>query len=120
VEYYNRVLGKKGEEEAEVFFRSQGFDIISRNFRFGKKGEIDLIAFKDGLLLFIEVKKRASSLYGGAVFSINRRKAATIRGTANYFLAQNPEFNLKEIICRFDLLAIEDNELVWHQDVIRW
>jgi len=53
VEYYNRVLGKKGEEEAEVFFRSQGFDIISRNFRFGKKGEIDLIAFKDGLLLFI-------------------------------------------------------------------
>ncbi|HOW83417.1 MAG TPA: YraN family protein [Spirochaetota bacterium] len=116
---YNRTVGMHGEDEAALFFLSRGFEIVARNFRFGRHGEIDLIARKDGLLVFVEVKTRSSDRYGGALYSINRRKAGTIRAAALSFLSQNSNFNKPEFTCRFDLLAVEDGNLVWHQDVIR-
>lgn len=119
MEDHNRIVGRSGEDEAELYFRDMGFDIVARNFRYGRSGEIDLIASKEGLLLFVEVKKRSSQAYGGALFSINRRKALTLKKTAAYFLSQNPRFNQKKITCRFDLLALEDGDVSWHRDIIR-
>ena len=49
------VSGILGEDRACVFLKKQGFDILARNFR-SKFGEIDIIALKDEILHFIEVK----------------------------------------------------------------
>ncbi|MFY7862136.1 MAG: YraN family protein [Chitinophagales bacterium] len=51
-------LGKKGEELAKEFLISKGYSILARNYRIGR-AEIDIIAFKDDILYFIEIKTRS-------------------------------------------------------------
>ena len=48
-------IGKIGENITNTFLMKQGFTIIERNYRV-KVGEIDIIAKKDNVLRFIEVK----------------------------------------------------------------
>jgi putative endonuclease len=119
VESHNRIVGASGEEEAALFFFSQGFEIVEKNYRYGRTGEIDLIVFKDEVLVFVEVKKRLSDRFGGALYSISRRKAVSLRSAARQFLACNPRYYRSGLICRFDLLAIEQGAIVWHHDVLR-
>ncbi|HEC1788756.1 TPA: YraN family protein, partial [Campylobacter lari] len=52
---FEYLFGKKGEELACEFLKTQGFEILKRNF-YSKFGEIDIIAKKDKILHFIEVK----------------------------------------------------------------
>ena len=67
-------FGKCGEDLASAFLQNKGYKIIERNFRFGRNGEIDIIAKKDDLVLFVEVKNRSSEKFGGALYSINSKK----------------------------------------------
>ena len=55
--------GNLGEALAASFLEDQGYEIVARNFRFGR-AEIDLIVKRDNWVLFIEVKTRASNEYG--------------------------------------------------------
>jgi putative endonuclease len=116
---YNIQFGKKGEDLAVTHFKDNGYIIIERNFRFGKAGEIDLIAKKNNLILFVEVKSRISSLYGGANYAVNQKKKFKIRKTAEHFLRTRPEYFSKEFTYRFDLLAIENGQIEWIEDIIR-
>lgn len=50
--------GKKSEEKAAEWLIDQGYDIVCTNFRYNKK-EIDIIARKDDLLVFVEVKTKS-------------------------------------------------------------
>ena len=111
--------GKKGEGIAASFLMEKGFEIIERNFRFGKSGEIDLIALKENLLIFVEVKSRTSHSFGGPLYSINNRKKNTIRRVAKRFLVLNRDFFTKEIHCRFDMIAILDGTVEWIEDIFR-
>jgi putative endonuclease len=49
--------GKKSEEEAEDWLIKQGYEIVCTNYRYDKK-EIDIIARKDNVLVFVEVKTK--------------------------------------------------------------
>ncbi|GBD34200.1 hypothetical protein HRbin34_00525 [bacterium HR34] len=75
-------LGKIGEREAEEFLKEKGFKILDKNFRIGdnKTFEVDIIAKKDKVFHFIEVK---SSLKGSDYFSPEQR--------VNYFKKQRIE-----------------------------
>ncbi len=115
----NKTLGQAGEERAYSFLEDHGFTIIEKNYSFSTAGEIDLIARKDNLLIFVEVKTRSTEKFGGARYSINPRKRRTIRRVANQFLQTHPDFYTKEITCRFDMIAIENNVLEWIEDIIR-
>jgi putative endonuclease len=55
--------GNIGEALAANFLQDQGYEIVARNFRFGR-AEIDLIVRRDNWVLFIEVKTRGSNEYG--------------------------------------------------------
>ena len=57
---YKKNLGDKGEEIAASFLQTKKFQIIERNYRFGKIGEIDIIARKENTIIFFEVKNRNS------------------------------------------------------------
>ncbi|MDA3901478.1 MAG: YraN family protein [Spirochaetes bacterium] len=110
--------GDQGEDRAELFLKEQGFSIITRNYRFGRYAEIDIIAQKDKLLLFVEVRSRYSDSMGGALYSIRPTKLKRIRKCAESYLAfVYPPNN--EIECRFDLIAIDCGELSWHKDIMR-
>ena len=118
-EINKKEIGRHGEEIACSFLESEGFNIIERNYNFKKAGEIDLIAARENLLLFVEVKSRNTGRYGGALYSIGARKKRTLRLVANQFLASHPEFNKSGIICRFDMIALENNEIRWVEDIFR-
>ncbi len=100
----NTNKGKKGEDIAVNFLRRQGFDIIKRNFHFGRNGEIDIIAENKGVLVFIEVKMRSSDTYGDPLLSINYAKQKSLRKTAEGYLYVN---KIVDKECRFDVITID-------------
>jgi len=116
---YNKVFGADGELIASEFLVSNGFTIIEKNFVAGRSGEIDIIAIKDKLLLFVEVKSRTSDKYGGGIYSITDDKKRKLRSSAKLFLLKNPIYNTTEYSTRFDLIIVKDGATEWIDDIIR-
>jgi len=79
-----RLFGNKNEDKAISFLMKQGFNIVERNFYAKKLGEIDIIAFKDGILHFIEVKSSRGSFE--PIFNITPKKMDHLIKSANYYL----------------------------------
>ncbi len=89
-------LGAWGEERAAEAYRQKGFRIFDKNFfnRTGKRlGEIDLIAVKDVLIVFVEVKTRTSDRFGTPAESVGEHKQRRILKACKLFLLQNPQFS---------------------------
>ena len=97
-------VGDEGENLAVEFLESKGYTILKRNYRFGK-GELDIIA-KDPVeegLVFVEVKSRKSLEYGHPEEAITKNKIKQLKRIAELYLYEN---EIKEISCRFDVIAI--------------
>lgn len=96
------------EEKAIEFLIENGFKIIKRNYRC-RIGEIDIIAMKDNILRFIEVKYRKNDSYGTSLQAVNAKKQKKIYMTAQCFMAEN---NIGEnVCCSFDIIAIQGNNI---------
>jgi putative endonuclease len=115
----NHEVGARGENLAADFLRSNDFQIIERNYRYGKYGEIDIIARKSGLIIFTEVKNRRSQRHGGALYSISSRKKKSLKSAARAFIAARPEFNRPDITFRFDLISVSEDAIDWIEDMFR-
>ena len=79
-------LGQYGEDLACKYLQAQGYQILARGFRFRRYGEIDIVANKDGVLSFIEVKTRSSQRYGKPAESVTLAKQRKIYRVAQYYL----------------------------------
>lgn len=99
-------LGLLGEEKALRFLQAQGFSIIERNFT-KRGGEIDIIACKNDLLIFVEVKTRSTTYFNTSEV-ITPSKQKKIIYTAKSFLAQSRYIDKA---CRFDVILIEGDSL---------
>lgn len=75
------------EVAAESLLTELGWLLLARNYRL-RGGELDLV-FDDcqGTVVFIEVRQRSSTAFGGAAESIDHRKLSRLRRTAAHFLA---------------------------------
>ena len=109
--------GIEGEVRAAGFLRQMGFGIMERNWRFGRF-EIDIIASREDVLHFIEVKTRHSDAYGFPEESVTRKKFANIKRAAEEFHFRNPEW--REI--QYDILSVSrragmKDEFVLFEDV---
>jgi putative endonuclease len=93
--------GKEGEELALAFLRKMDFDILTCNWRHSHY-EIDIIAVKDGVIHFVEVKTRHSMTFGYPEESVTRKKFASLKKGAEYFMRSFPARNRLQ----FDILAI--------------
>ena len=69
----NVFKGKVGEEIATKYLLDKGYEILERNYRFGKL-ELDIIAVRDNILVFVEVKARKSARYGYPESSVTKAK----------------------------------------------
>ncbi|MFW6238444.1 MAG: YraN family protein [Halanaerobiales bacterium] len=101
--YSNKELGDWGENRACTYLKDTGYNLVERNFR-TRWGEIDIIARREDLIAFIEVKTRKSKKYGTPVEAVNRKKQHKIKSLARSFLQQN------DITCcqvRFDIISIK-------------
>ena len=79
-------LGSLGEDLAAEALKAKGYYIIRRNFSC-PYGEIDIIAIKDKVLSFIEVKTRTSTQYGSPSEAVDFKKQRHIRNAARYFIS---------------------------------
>ena len=101
----NREQGDEGEQIAVDHLTSKGYEIIDRNYRYGKTGEIDIIA-KDpesGYTAFVEVKMRKNLEYGEPEFAITKKKAGQLKRMAMAYMFEK---EILEMECRFDVIAI--------------
>jgi putative endonuclease len=84
----NQRVGQWGEQAAADFLAERGYQLIARNVR-TPYGEIDLIAGKDGLTIFVEVKARTSGSFGPPEVAVTARKQAHMLACAEYYAQQN-------------------------------
>ena len=78
-------LGREGELEAAAYLQSNGYFIHERNWHVGKL-ELDIIAEKKGVMVFVEVKTRRNNLYGNPVSAITDKKIQHILASANAYM----------------------------------
>jgi len=83
---HNKHTGALGEEMAARYLLRQGYQVLARNFR-RRCGEIDIIAEKDGVTYFVEVKAKQSSAYAPPRSSVNQRKRRRIAAVAALWFA---------------------------------
>lgn len=93
--------GREAEERAAQHLESCGLRIVERNFRV-RGGEIDLICRDARTLVFVEVRQRSRSDFGGAGASITASKRRRIVLAAQHYLLGKPECD-----CRFDCVLID-------------
>ncbi len=89
---HRQSLGHLGEALAANYLEKKGYAILERNWR-TPYGEIDLIAQVNGVIVFVEVKTRASRSLGPPEISITPRKAEHMRSAAEYYIQQHSEMN---------------------------
>ncbi len=116
---HNKVLGAEGESLACSYLAEKGFAILEKNFYAGRAGEIDLVALKERLLLFIEVKTRSTDRFGGGLYSISLSKKKKLRASAKYFLVKHPQYDSSEYTMRFDLVIVKNGNIQYIEDIIR-
>lgn len=109
--------GNQAEQTARVFLIRQGLRVVQRNYR-APCGEIDLVMDDRGTLVFVEVRYRNSTRFGGAAESVDTRKQARLRATAEHYLQKHKKAGKNP--CRFDIVAIGpgtgDIEVQWLRD----
>lgn len=96
-------IGKFGQDIAAEFFLKKDYKILEKNF-YSRFGEIDLIAEKDGQVIFAEVKTRLGHNFGIPEDALDNNKAKKIKETALEYLIKN---NINSDNYRFDLIAVE-------------
>ncbi len=99
--------GRKGEDITADYLRKNGFIIFKRNYH-SRFGEIDIIAEKGNLLLFVEVKTRGENPLVSGAEAVDANKQNRLRLTAAEFIRKTH----LEYECRFDVsevFVVEDN-----------
>lgn len=106
--------GAPAEQWAAHYLQKQGLKLIEQNYR-GRFGEIDLIMQDGNTLVFIEVRLRRNTDFGGAAASIDIHKQKRIISTSQQYLS-----GLAHIpACRFDVMLLSDaqgNNAQWLQN----
>jgi len=98
---YRKHIGNKGEEYAVNYLFANKYNVLNRNYRLGR-AEVDIIAQKDNILLFIEVKTRKNIRFGYPETFVSEAQQERIHYVAEEYILQN---NWQGAI-RFDILAI--------------
>lgn len=98
----NIAKGIAGEDRAVKYLISKGYDILERNYR-TKIGEIDIIAIKSNILIFIEVKARTNTNFGHPYEAVTWKKRNTILKTSLIYMQHK---KLKDCQARYDVIEV--------------
>jgi len=94
--------GKKGENFALQILHHKGYKILETNWRY-RRCEVDIIAFSDNVMVFIEVKTRSNLYFGEPAAFVSQRKEALIMEAAAAYMTQTGWENAY----RFDIISVE-------------
>lgn len=101
--------GISAESRAAAYLIAKGFRILARRFR-SPVGEIDIVARRRKLLVFVEVKARER--LDDAAWSVTDRQRARIVAAAEAWLAVNPDHGFEDM--RFDAVLVAPGRLPRH------
>lgn len=110
-----KAVGDGGEDRALAHLLRAGLRLVERNYRVAggprvRGGEIDLVLRdRDGTLVFVEVRTRATRSHGGAAATVSGVKQQRLVRAARHYLmrfASPPP-------CRFDVVAIDGEHVEW-------
>ena len=99
-----KITGNEGENKAAHYLEEQGYSIIERNFR-TKGGEIDIIALKDSVVVFVEVKSLPNGGPELLQSELNRRKLQRIVKSSKCFLLKHRQYSNSYV--RYDVIVID-------------
>ena len=106
--------GAIAEAKARAHLEAAGLHHVASNWRahfHTQAGELDLIMRDGDTLVFVEVRARSRSDFGGALASIDSRKQAKLWLAARAYLAAH--YGTREPPCRFDVVAIHADDVQW-------
>ena len=93
-------FGQEAEKRAADYYRSLGFHILQKNYRY-RKAEVDLIVQKDKLLVVVEVKARSSTYFGDPQSFVSKKKIQLLVMATDAFIQQGD----LAVEVRFDIIS---------------
>ena len=122
---YKQNIGKLGEDIAAKYLKNKGYEILARNYR-KPWGEIDIIAKKNGELIFVEVKTQKAGFEWRPEENVNFHKKKQLSRIINTYLKDSQVRGVisQELDWQIDVIAIEldfnsKNARVEHTENIR-
>ena len=116
----SRARGDAVESAALAHLQAHGLQLLARNAR-SRGGELDLVMRDDGVVVFVEVRYRATTTFGGGAASVDAGKRRKLVHAAQDFLARNVQY--ADAPCRFDVVAASGDpsapRLDWLRDAFR-
>lgn len=109
----NRKTGGEAEERAALYLTEKGMRIVERNFR-NRQGEIDIIGYYGGYLVFVEVKYRRNHTKGSPEAAVGAAKQRQICKVADYYRYLHHMGPFTPV--RYDVLAIDGEEIHWYEN----
>ncbi|CAN5240908.1 YraN family protein [soil metagenome] len=112
-------LGRQGESLAKALLENSGYEILDENWTFGK-AEIDLIAYKDKVIIFTEVKTRTGNYFGEPEDFVDARKQRLlVEAAGEYIYLMNHQGEV-----RFDIISVlfdkQNNYTIKHIEDAFW
>lgn len=95
-------VGAYGERVAVRRLEDAGYTVLDRNWRC-RRGELDVVAARDGVVVFVEVKCRRTAAFGPPAAGVTPEKAARLRALASMWLDAHAMTHLP---ARFDVVAV--------------
>ena len=100
----SRALGIAGEDAVAAWYQANGYEILARNWRAGREGELDVIARKGRTYVFCEVKTRTSNAFGAPVEAVGWDKQRRIRRLAARWMSESSARPRGDM--RFDVASV--------------
>jgi putative endonuclease len=109
----NRARGAYGERRAAEWYVSHGYVVLDRNWRSGRLGELDLVLGLGQIVVFCEVKARASNAYGSGAEAVTPTKQRRLRQLAAAWLAAHDHQRAR---ARFDVVSVTGTAVEVYED----
>lgn len=97
-----RDIGDKGEEIAVAYLESKGYTILERNYFF-ERAEVDIVAYDESAIVFVEVKMRKNTAFGEPAEFVTEEKQELVYKAAEAWLYER---KMDGSPVRFDVIAI--------------
>ncbi len=104
-------IGDRGEKLAAMYLENKGYMILEQNYRF-ERAEVDIVAFKEHEIVFVEVKLRTSLKYGHPEDAVNEQKQQQIFKAAEAWLYER---KMDGSPARFDVISILSSSPTEHK-----
>ncbi len=107
--------GARAEAVAAEALRVQGYEVMEQRFRY-RHHDVDLVARRGTVIVFVEVKSRADDRYGAACEAVTARKRADLVRAASVWLSR---YAKPWEAVRFDVITVSGDRVEWLQDAFR-